>query len=102
MLYVVIFSTIIKTFYLHFPIIFMYFCFMKKAGRPSSTPKRLKDGYYMLVTLNNAGKPIRIMSDTHEQMKASLEKYKNHNCKYIGRVKDHFWIDGDNIGKSTT
>jgi|TARA_B110000263_G_C14938907_1_gene342754 hypothetical protein len=75
---------------------------MKKGGRPSKSPRRLKDGYYMLITLNNIGKPIRIMSETFEKMKAAQDKYKNHQCKYLGQVKDHFWIDGDNKGKSTT
>ena len=74
---------------------------MKKGGRPSKSPRRLKDGYYMLITLNNIGKPIRIMSDTLVQMKSSLEKYKNQNSKYLGRVKDHFWIEGENKGKPT-
>lgn len=74
---------------------------MKKRGRPSNAPRRLKDGYYISITLNGTGKPIRIMSDTLAQMKASLEKYKNQNSKYLGRVKDHFWIEGENKGKPT-
>ena len=42
---------------------------MRKGGRPPKNPGRLKDGYYMLVSLDNLRKPIRIMSETLEQMK---------------------------------
>ena len=42
---------------------------MKKSGRPSKIPKRLKDGYYMSITLNNTSKAIRLMRETFEQMK---------------------------------
>ena len=75
---------------------------MKKRGRPSNAPRRLKDGYYISVTLNSTGKPIRIMSETLEQLKVAQVKYKNYHCKYLGQVKDHFWIDGENKGKPTT
>ena len=75
---------------------------MKKGGRPSKVPKRLKDGYYMLITLMNSGKPIRIMRETRKQMEQAQEKYKNHNFKYLGQVRDHFWIDGENKGLPTS
>jgi len=74
---------------------------MKKAGRPSKTPKRLKDGYYMSINLSNTSKPIRIMRETHQQMQQAKEQYKDRNFKYIGQVKDHFWIDGENKGRTT-
>ncbi len=75
---------------------------MRKGGRPSNTPKRLKDGYYMSINLSNTGKPIRIMRETHQQMEQAKEQYKDRNFKYIGQVKDHFWIDGENKGRSTS
>ena len=75
---------------------------MKKAGRPSKTPKRLKDGYYMSIKLSNTSKPIRIMRETHQQMQQAKEQYKDRNFKYIGQVKDHFWIDGENKGRTTS
>ena len=75
---------------------------MNKGGRPSKVPKRLKDGYYMLITLMNSGKPIRIMRETRQQMEQAREKYKNHNFKYLGQVRDHFWIDGENKGQPTS
>ena len=74
---------------------------MKKAGRPSKTPKRLKDGYYMSINLSNTSKPIRIMRETHQQMQQAKDQYKDRNFKYIGQVKDHFWIDGENKGRTT-
>ena len=63
---------------------------MRKGGRPSNTPKRLKDGYYMLITLSNTRKPIRIMRETRQQMQQAQDKYKNHNFKYLGQVKRPF------------
>ena len=75
---------------------------MRKGGRPSKKPSRLKDGYYMLISSDNSRKPIRIMSETLEQLKVAQVKYKNYHCKYLGQVKDHFWIDGENKGKPTT
>ena len=44
---------------------------MRKGGRPSKNPGRLKDGYYMLISLDNLRKPIRIMSETLEQLKVA-------------------------------
>ena len=75
---------------------------MKKTGRPSKAPKRLKDGYYMSITLKNIKKPIRIMRETIDEMKHAEEKFKNSNFQYIGQVENHIWIDGVNKGKQTT
>tara|TARA_B100001758_G_scaffold202271_1_gene181553 strand:- start:516 stop:743 length:228 start_codon:yes stop_codon:yes gene_type:complete len=74
---------------------------MKKGGRPSNAPKRLKDGYYMSINLNSSSKPIRIMRETLRQMEEAKVKYKDRNFKYIGQVKDHFWVDGENEGSPT-
>ena len=75
---------------------------MMKKGRPSKAPKKLKDGYYMSITLKNTKKPIRIMRETIEEMKHAKEKFKNSNFQYIGQVEKDFWIDGVNKGKRTT
>ena len=74
---------------------------MRKSGRPSTIPKILKDGYYMSITLNNTSKAIRLMRETHEQMKDAEKQYKDRNFKYLGQVKDHYWIDGVNKGSKT-
>tara|TARA_B110000902_G_scaffold205836_1_gene234352 strand:+ start:337 stop:564 length:228 start_codon:yes stop_codon:yes gene_type:complete len=74
---------------------------MRKSGRPSTTPKRLKDGYYMTINLSKTSKPIRLMRESQEQMEQAKEQYKERNFKYLGQVKDHYWVDGENKGKST-
>ena len=73
-----------------------------KKGRPSRAPKKLKDGYYMSITLKNKAKPIRIMRETIEEMNHAKEKFKNSNFQYIGQVENHLWIDGIHKGKKTT
>jgi len=73
-----------------------------KKGRPSRAPKKLKDGYYMSITLKNTKKPIRIMRETIEEMIHAKEKFKNHNLQYLGQVENHVWIDGALKGKQTT
>ena len=73
-----------------------------KKGRPSRAPKKLKDGYYMSITLKNTKKPIRIMRETIEEMKHAKVQFKNHNLQYLGQVKNHIWIDGAHKGKQTT
>ena len=75
---------------------------MKKAGRPSRKPKKLKNGFYMSITISSSLRPIRIMRETFDQVKLVEQQYKDRNFKYIGQVKDHVWIDGKNKGKSTT
>lgn len=75
---------------------------MGKSGRPSKTPKKLKDGFYMSISITNTSKSVRIMRETFEQMKLVETQYKDRNFKYIGQVKDNFWIDGVNKGKATT
>ena len=74
---------------------------MKNAGRPSNKPKKLKNGFYMSVSISNTSKPIRIMRESFNQVKLVEQKYKDRDFKYIGQVKDNVWIDGDNKGKST-
>lgn len=74
---------------------------MKKTGRPSNAPKKLKNGFYMSISITNTSKSVRIMRETFEQMKLVETQYKNRNFKYLGQVKDNFWIDGENKGKAT-
>ena len=73
-----------------------------KKGRPSKAPKKLKDGYYMYISLKNIVKPIRIMRETIEELKYAKEKFKNSNFQYLGQVENHVWIDGPHKGKQTT
>ena len=73
-----------------------------KQGRPSQAPKKLKDGYYMSITLKNKTKPIRIMRSTIKELEYAKERFKNNDCKYLGQVENHIWIDGALKGKQTT
>ena len=75
---------------------------MTKAGRPSNAPKKLKDGFYMSIGNKNTSKQVRIMRESREQMELVRIQYKLRNFKYLGQVKDNYWIDGENKGKSTT
>ena len=73
-----------------------------KKGRPSRAPKKLKDGYYMSITLKNSKKPIRIMRESIEEIEHAKEKFKNQNFQYLGQVVKNIWVDGVNKGKPTT
>ena len=55
----------------------------------------------MSISITNTSKSVRIMRETFEQMKLVETQYKDRNFKYIGQVKDNFWIDGENKGKAT-
>ena len=72
---------------------------MKKAGRTSKKPKKLKNGFYMSISLSNTSKSIRIMRDSFDQVKLVEQQYKDRDFKYLGQVKDNIWVDGDNKGK---
>ena len=74
---------------------------MKKAGRPSRKPKKLKNGFYMSITISSSSRPIRIMRETFDQVKLVEQQYKDRDFKYIGQVKDNLWLDGKNKGKPT-
>ena len=73
---------------------------MKKSGRPSRKPKRLKNGFYMSISISNTLKSVRIMRESFEEMKLVEQQYKDRDFQYIGQVKDHVWVDGENKGKS--
>tara|TARA_B100000902_G_C27079421_1_gene798123 strand:- start:329 stop:556 length:228 start_codon:yes stop_codon:yes gene_type:complete len=75
---------------------------MRKSGRPSSAPKKLKDGFYMSISIPNTSKTLRIMREDREQMESVKIKYQHRNFKYIGEVRNNFWVDGENKGKPTT
>tara|TARA_B100000900_G_C20533130_1_gene697177 strand:- start:959 stop:1186 length:228 start_codon:yes stop_codon:yes gene_type:complete len=74
---------------------------MKKAGRPSRKPKKLKNGFYMSITISSSSRPIRIMRETFDEVKLVEQQYKDRDFKYIGQVKDNIWLDGENKGKFT-
>ena len=39
------------------------------------------------------------MRESHEQAMLALTQFQNKIVKYLGEVKDNYWMDGDNKGK---
>ena len=73
---------------------------MRKSGRPSNAPKKLKDGFYISISLGHSSKRIRIMRENRQEIEDAKVKYKNRDFQYLGEVKNNFWIDGENKGSS--
>lgn len=66
----------------------------KKMGRPSTKPKKLKDGFYLEVKNQGAKSGIKIRRDTYEEMmqaKKSFERTKE--VKVLGEVVDDTFVD---------
>ncbi len=64
-------------------------------------PKKLKNGFYMSITISSSSRPIRIMRETLDQVKLVEQQYKDRDFKFIGQVKDNLCLDGENKGKLT-
>ena len=47
----------------------------------------------------DSNKGTRIMRETHEQAMLALTQFQNKIVRYLGEVKDNYWMDGDNKGK---
>ena len=63
-------------------------------GRPSTKPKKLKDGFYLEVKNQGAKSGIKIRRDTYEEMmlaKKSFERTKE--VKVLGEVVDDTFVD---------
>ena len=75
---------------------------MKKPGRPSSLPKKLKDGYYVLIYVKNSNNPIRIYRESLKELELLKIQYRYHNLEYLGQVKDNIWLDGKYKGNITS
>ncbi len=45
-------------------------------GRPSTKPKKLRDGFYIEVRNKNSKTGIKIRRDTKEQMLSSIKEYE--------------------------
>jgi len=68
-------------------------------GRPTTRDKGLRNGFYIELKDKHSSKPIRIMRDSHEQAMLALTQFENKIVKYLGEVKDNYWVDGDNKGQ---
>ena len=57
-------------------------------GRPSTTPKDLRDGFYIEVRNKNQRTAIKIRRDTKEQLIFAIEEYrKNKEVTVLGQSK---------------
>ena len=68
-------------------------------GRPTTRDKGLRNGFYIELRDKPSSKPIRIMRDSHEQAMLALTQFENKIVKYLGEVKDNYWVDGENKGQ---
>ena len=50
---------------------------MKKAGRPSRKPKKLKNGFYMSISLSKTSRSTRIMRESFDQVKLVEQQYQD-------------------------
>jgi len=72
---------------------------MSSRGRPTTRAKGLKNGFYLELKVKGSNKSTRIMRESKEQAMLALEQFQNKIVKYLGEVKDNYWIDGENKGK---
>jgi len=72
---------------------------MSTRGRPTTRAKGLKNGFYIELKMKGSKKGTRIMRETHEQAMLALTQFQNKIVRYLGEVKDNYWMDGDNKGK---
>ena len=72
---------------------------MSSRGRPTTRAKGLKNGFYIELKMKGSKKGTRIMRETHEQAMLALTQFQNKIVRYLGEVKDNYWMDGDNKGK---
>ena len=68
-------------------------------GRPTTRDKGLRNGFYIELRDKSSSKPVRIMRESHEQAMLALTQFQNKIVKYLGEVKDNYWVDGENKGK---
>ncbi|MGY8980279.1 MAG: hypothetical protein ACKVLD_05660 [Flavobacteriales bacterium] len=72
---------------------------MSNRGRPTTRAKGLKNGFYLELRVKGSSKATRIMRETFDQIKLAETQFSNKIVKYLGEVKDNYWMDGDNKGK---
>lgn len=63
-------------------------------GRPSTKPKKLKDGFYLEVKNQGAKGGIKIRRDTLEEMLVAKKNFeRTKEVKVLGEVVDDTFID---------
>lgn len=64
-------------------------------GRPGTTPKKLRDGYYIEVKNKGEQRGIKIRRDTKEEMMFAIEDYQRTKQVIVhGESKNGKWVSG--------
>lgn len=63
-------------------------------GRPSTKPKKLKDGFYLEVKNQGAKSGIKVRRDTFEDMMLAKKNFeRTKEVKVLGEVIDDTFVD---------
>lgn len=63
-------------------------------GRPSTKPKKLKDGFYLEVKNQGAKSGIKIRRDTYEEMMLAKKNFeRTKEVKILGEVIDDSFVN---------
>ena len=66
-------------------------------GRPSTKPKKLKDGFYLEVKNQGAKSGIKIRRDTLEEMMVAKKNFeRTKEVKVLGEVIDDTFVNDKN------
>ncbi len=69
-------------------------------GRPSTRPKKIKDGFYIEVRSKGSDAAIKIRRDTKEEILEAQEHYKrSKQVEMLGEMLNGKWLDGKIKGK---
>jgi hypothetical protein len=62
-------------------------------GRPSTKPKKLKDGYYLEVKNQGAKSGIKIRRDTWDELMLAKKDFeRTKEVKVLGEMKSDKWV----------
>lgn len=63
-------------------------------GRPSTKPKKLKDGFYLEVRNQGAKNGIKIRRDTLDELMVAKKNFeRTKEVKVLGEMKDDHWVN---------
>ncbi len=63
-------------------------------GRPSTKPKKLKDGFYLEVKNQGAKSGIKVRRDTYEEMMLAKKNFeRTKEVKVLGEVIDDTFVN---------
>lgn len=72
-------------------------------GRPSTKPKKLKDGFYLEVKNQGAKSGIKIRRDTYDEMMLAKKNFeRTKEVKVLGEVVDDTFVDDKKKKKKKT